>query len=394
MALLDFGLFRQPRVFFGEGKLFQLPALIGEFGSKVLLVTGAKSFRQSEDFSLLLERLSTESFWFRQYTVSGEPSPEIVDHAVADYGNTGIDVVVAIGGGSVIDAGKAISAMLLKKEPVELYIEGLPGYRAHDGSKVPFIAVPTTSGTGSEATNNAVISKVGRSGYKRSLRHPAFIPEAVLIDPKLMLDMPGWLTVSSGMDALTQLIEAFVSPFGSPYVDAVALSGLEYFSRSFIPACQAETRDIDARSGMAYAALMSGIALVNAGLGIVHGFASSIGGFVDIPHGVLCATLLGSATMENMVQLREKGCDTNRFLAKYAQVGRVLCSDPSMDDEESCFALLKKLDAWENELKFPKLGEYGVEEKDIDGIVSRTRNKSNPVELDDESMKKILKQRL
>lgn len=394
MTLLDFGLFRQPRVFFGEGKLFQLPVLIGEFGKKVLLVTGAKSFRQSEGFSLLLERLCSDSFLFRQYTVSGEPSPEIIDQAVTEYGNTGIDVVVAIGGGSVIDAGKAISAMLLKKEPVELYIEGLPGYRVHDGSKVPFIAVPTTSGTGSEATNNAVISKVGRNGYKRSLRHPAFIPEAVLIDPVLMLDMPCWLTVSSGMDALTQLIEAFVSPFGSPYVDAVALSGLEYFSESFIQVSQAETRDIEARSKMAYAALMSGIALVNAGLGIVHGFASSIGGHIDIPHGVLCATLLGAATMENMVQLRERGGDTGRFLVKYAQVGRVLCADFSMDDEESCHALLKKLDDWENELNFPKLGAFGFQEKDIDGIVSCTRCKSNPVELSDESMKKILKQRL
>lgn len=394
MPLPDFSLHRQPQVFFGPGKLQQLTALISEFGNKLLLVTGGGTLRRSGSLASLVDRIQDESFLYHHCVVDGEPSPELVDRAVEEYEKAGVEVIVAVGGGSAIDTGKAISAMLLKKEPVEHFIEGQLGYKAHDGLKVPFVAVPTTSGTGSEATNNAVISKVGQNGYKRSLRHHAFVPEVALIDPELMLDMPSSLTAASGMDALTQLLEALVSPYGSPYTDAVALNGIEHFSRSFIKACKNGVADIDARSGMAYAAFMSGIALTNAGLGIVHGFASSVGGYVDIPHGVLCATLLCSATRENIVQLHGKGEGSDHFLEKYAKAGRLLCADSSLDDDEACQALLEKLDSWQNELKFPRLGDFGIVEKDVDLIVTRTRSKSNPVELSEGSMKRILKERL
>ncbi len=390
----SFSLLSQPRVLFGRGEADILPSLIRQFGNTVLLVTGDGTLHRSGRLVSLVDAMRAEKLLCYHYTVEGEPSPEHVDRSVEQYGSAGINVVVAIGGGSALDAGKAISAMLLKNEPVERFIEGQPGYREHDGAKMPFIAVPTTSGTGTEATNNAVISHVGKNGYKRSLRHPAFIPEFALIDPELMLSLPRSLTAASGMDALTQLLESLVSPYGSPYTDAVALSGIEHFSRSFMRACENGDKDIEARGGMAYAAFMSGIALANAGLGIVHGFASSIGGYVDIPHGTLCASLLFSATRENITRLFEKGEDAAYFLAKYAKAGRLLNADSSLNTDEACHALLEKLESLQDALTFPRLGAYGIGEKDLELLVSGTRSKSNPVELSRESMRKILEERL
>lgn len=390
----SFSLLRQPRVFFGPGEIQTLSGLVREFGKKVLVVTGSSTLQRSEELFTLFDRMKSELLECHHYAIHGEPCPDLVDRAVEEYGDFGIDVVVAAGGGSALDAGKAISAMLLKKEPVERFIEGQPEYREHDGMKVPFIAVPTTSGTGSEATNNAVISRTGPGGYKRSLRHYAFVPEAAVIDPELTLTMPPGLTAASGMDAFTQLLEALVSPYGSSYTEAVALSGIEHFSRCFERACHNGAEDIEARNGMAYASFMSGIALANAGLGIVHGFASSIGGYVDIPHGQLCATLLYSATRENIVQLRQNGDRSGYFLARYAMAGRLLCGDLCFDDDAACKALLEKLGFWQDKLNFPRLRGFGIAEKDINTIASRTRSKSNPVELSGESMKKILKERL
>ena len=394
MNIVDFSLLRQPRVYFGPGRFQELPSLIREFGTTVFLVCGAVSLQRSGTLSVLTDRLTSDSLHYHLCIISGEPSPEIVDRAVSEFCDAGIEVVVAIGGGSVLDAGKAISAMLMKNEPVEWFIEGQQRFREHDGLKVPFIAVPTTAGTGSEATNNAVLSSVGKEGYKRSLRHPAFVPDIALIDPELMLTMPAALTVASGMDACTQLLEALLSPFASPFTEAVAISGIESFSRSFLPACEKGAEDIDARGGMAYAALMSGIALANAGLGIVHGFASSVGGFVDIPHGTLCSTLLSTATRENIYALREGGSGYREFLSRYARVGRILSGNDSLDDRDACNVLIDVLDSWQQELNFPLLSNFGVTEKDLDYIVSRTRCKSNPVDLDDRVMKKILQERL
>jgi len=263
----------------------------------------------------------------------------------------------------------------------------------HDGRKVPFIAVPTTSGTGSEVTNNAVISKVGPGGFKRSLRHPAFVPDAVIVDPELMLSMPPYLTAASGMDACTQLLEAYVSPFSSPVTDALALSGLERFGRSFLDACTTGGTSCAVRGEIAYAALMSGIALANAGLGIVHGFASSIGGRYDIPHGTLCATLLAEATKLNIGRLRELDA-SHPVLGKFARAGTLLSGKPSESVDEGCALLVDTLESWQETLGFPRLSAFGVREGELDGIVEITRSKSNAVPLDHDSLKFLLAARL
>ena len=389
----DFFLLPLPRIHFGPGRLSGLVSCCSTYGRNLLLVTGMQTLERSGSPATLFDEFSRNGIDCFHLKVDREPSPELIDQAVAMGRVKNFDVVVAVGGGSVMDAGKAVSAMLLQHQPVERFIEGQEGFMLHDGRKVPFIAVPTTSGTGSEVTSNAVISRVGPGGYKRSLRHPAFVPDIAIIDPELMLSAPHGLTAASGMDACTQLLEAYLSPLACPYTDAVACSGLERFSRSFVKACGDGAGDVAVRSDMAYAALMSGIALANAGLGIVHGFASSVGGLFDIPHGTLCATLLAESTRENIRQLRAKGVD-HLSLSKFAKAGEILSGAPAESVQDGCDRLVARLDELQVQLGFPRLGVFGVREPELDVIIASTRSRSNAVSLDPASMRRILSARL
>ena len=240
---------------------------------------------------------------YKLISIPGEPSPEDIDNAVKSLDNEGIDLVVGIGGGSVLDAGKAISAMMHKPESVVRFLEGV-GDMEHPGTKLPYIAIPTTSGTGSEATKNAVISKIGINGFKKSLRHDNLVPEIALIDPELTLNCPPEITAASGMDCFTQLTEAYLSDKSNEYTDALAMEGLKAIKLS-LKRCCADGQDIEARTGMSFAALTSGICLANAGLGVVHGFASSVGGMYNIPHGLVCGTLMAKSNEINVRELRK-----------------------------------------------------------------------------------------
>ncbi|WP_170181116.1 iron-containing alcohol dehydrogenase [Chlorobaculum thiosulfatiphilum] len=387
--ILEFTVLPTPRIHFGAGTLSKLPAIAAAYGRKMLLVTGRQTLRRSPVASGMLDELSRAGMEVACLEVDREPSPELIDEAAALGRETPFEVVVAIGGGSAVDAGKAISAMLLQRDPVERFIEGQPGFTPHDGRKIPFIAVPTTSGTGTEATSNAVISRVGPGGYKRSLRHAAFVPNEAIIDPELMTSAPPELTASSGMDAFTQLLEAYLSPFASPFTDAISCSGLVRFSRSFELACGSGAGDVAVRADMAYAALMSGIALSNAGLGIVHGFASSVGGLFDIPHGTLCATLLAEATRENIRQLlASEGGESG--LRKFANASRILTGASTGNVANDCGRLVELLEEWQARYAFPRLGEFGVSESDFDAIIPATRSKTNAVPLDEAAMRRIL----
>ena len=388
----DFSLLPLSAIHFGPGRFSLLAELAGTLGTNILVVTGSHALQLSGRLGILLDALRGAGLRCSHLVVDREPSPELIDRALAAYREFSIDAVLAVGGGSVLDAGKAISAMLLHRLPVERFIEGQDGFMPHDGRKVPFIAVPTTSGTGSEVTDTAVISRVGKNGYKRSLRHAAFVPDIAVIDPELMVTVSPELTAASGMDACTQLLEAYSSPFANPYTDALACSGLEHFSRSFLSVCTDRSGDSDARGNIAYAALMSGIVLANAGLGIVHGFASSVGGLFDIPHGVLCATLLAEATRENITMLRLSD-PGHPALQKYARAGEILSGAAAKEVYSGCERLLETLEKWQDLLCFPRLSRYGILPGDLDGIVSATRKKSNAVQLDDAAMKRILSNR-
>jgi len=298
-----FSLARTPHLHFGIGKISALPLAIKSFGPKVLLVTGARSFLASPYSAKIFDELHTNGFAIERYVVDREPTPVLIDSAVKKYTVFAPDAVVAIGGGSVLDAGKAISAMLPLGEPVKDYLEGVGSKPTHPGLKVPFIAIPTTSGTGSEATKNAVISEIGVQGYKKSLRHNNFVPDVAILDPSLTFNCPPSVTAASGMDAFTQLLESYLSTASNPITDALAVEGLSLISSSLIKAYQ-DGSNANARAGMSLASYLSGITLANAGLGLVHGFASSIGGLFSIPHGVICSSLMPAANKITVRKLR------------------------------------------------------------------------------------------
>jgi alcohol dehydrogenase class IV len=198
-----------PHIHFGSGKIKLLPNIIEGFGSKVLLITGKKSFIQSDHWDQLLLQFESAKIHWSHFVIDKEPTPAMVDLCTEENKNDMPDVVIAIGGGSVMDAGKAIAAMLCHDGSVKDYLEGV-GTKPPSGMKVPFIAVPTTSGTGSEATKNAVISEVGQNGFKKSLRHDRYVPDLAIVDPELTIDCPHEITAQSGMDAFTQLLESYV----------------------------------------------------------------------------------------------------------------------------------------------------------------------------------------
>ncbi len=306
---------RLPLIYFGNGKISGLPEIIRRFGATIILVTGKRSFLDSDIARILLQELEQAGIKYHSALITGEPSPEIIDYTVKRLNKEPVNAVVAIGGGSVIDAGKAISAMMHTTGSLQDFLEGV-GTKDYSGVKIPFIAVPTTSGTGSEATKNAVISRIGKNGFKRSLRHDNLVPDIALVDPGLTTSCPPEITAASGMDCFTQLTEAYLSDKSCEYTDALALEGIKAVKSSLTQAF-VNGQDIEARTGMSFAALTSGICLANAGLGVVHGFASSIGGMYNIPHGLVCGTLMASSNEVIVARLRHKN-NNLQALRKYS----------------------------------------------------------------------------
>ncbi|TXT66214.1 MAG: alcohol dehydrogenase [Promethearchaeota archaeon] len=385
-----------PRIIFGAGKLSELYELIPEFGNNVLIVTGGTSLEKSGNWDIISSNLTQKGFDFSHAFITEEPSPNRIDEIAAKYRTMNIDVIVGIGGGSVTDAGKAISAMIPYQDSIVNYLEGV-GTKKPDGKKVPYIAIPTTSGTGSEATKNAVISKVGEDGFKKSLRHDNYIPNIAIVDPELMLTCPPSITGACGMDAFTQLLEAYVSAKGNPMTNALAYSGLKYMKDNIVPACTSGSDDIGVRTAMAYGSLMSGITLANAGLGIVHGLASPIGGYFEIPHGVVCGTLLAEATKMNILKLKEKGIEGRPALMKHSEIGALMAGEEDFKKGELykyLDLLIETLEKWTNNLEIEKLSAYGIAEDDFDKIIEKASLKNNPVHLSSDDIRKILKNRL
>jgi alcohol dehydrogenase class IV len=379
-----------PRIIFRNGSLSDLPSLIKPFGTRVLIVTGKSSFMGSEKGAKFLSELRSIGVGYEIVSIESEPSPENVDMAAVVSRKSQPDVVVAIGGGSVMDAGKAIAAMIPAEGSVADYLEGV-GTREHPGTKIPFIAVPTTSGTGSEATKNAVLSRTGRNGFKRSLRHDNFIPDIALIDPELTLGTPKKITAASGMDCFTQLTEAFLSAKSSSFTDAFAIEGLRAVERALLKA-YTDGSDIDARSDMSFAALTSGICLANAGLGIVHGFASSIGGLYNIPHGVICGTLMAASNEINIKYLRKSGMNP-AALYKYAMLGEIFTGKEGKGMEYLADAFIDYLHNLTGRLQLPALAKAGIRREDLPGIASATDGKNNPVKLSQDAVLEILEKR-
>jgi alcohol dehydrogenase class IV len=382
---------RLPLIYFGNGKIKLLPGLIERYGIRILLVTDHNAFTGSSWYDELIESFRNGGISYYQISVSGEPSPELIDASVEKFRNEPFNAVVAIGGGSVLDAGKALSAMMYMEESVKEFLEGV-GTREHPGTKLPFIGLPTTSGTGSEATKNAVISEVGRNGFKKSLRHDNFVPEIAIVDPVLTVSCPENITAASGMDCFTQLTEAFLSDKANNYTDAFAREGLKAIKSSLVP-CVKDGKNLESRAGMSFAALTSGICLANAGLGVVHGFASSAGGLFNIPHGVLCGTLMASANAVNVRELRKSNSNPSA-LEKYASLGRLFLGSGPKSEDYYIDGFIQYLLRLTDELELPRLNKYGIEQKDIEMICAITEIKNNPVKLGKEYLEEIIAERL
>ena len=379
---------RTPHILFGPGSRGELGKRAAFFGNRALLVTGAFSLKASGALFKIESSLREAKMEFMSFAVQGEPSPDLIDEIVKNGRAFNPECVIAIGGGSVIDAGKAVSAMLPSGKQVKRFLEDV-GAEKPSGEKVPLIALPTTSGTGSEATANAVLGETGKNGFKKSLRHVNFVPDAAIVDPELTAGCPPSVTAACGMDAFTQLLESFVSTKASPMTDALAQSGIERVRDSLVPASSGDSKHPEAREGMAYAALMSGITLANAGLGAAHGIAGAIGGRFPVPHGVACGVLIGPVTRASINKLMS--ADTRHpMLHKYATIGHLLSNSRFDTIGNGCDKLVHCIDSWTRKLCPPSLRDYGINEQDLEDITARSINRNNPVELDRDEMKAIL----
>jgi len=366
-----FSVARVPRIEFGAG-----------YGKHLLLVTGQRSFVESSAGEWLLDELNARGFSWQHLKVDGEPTPQLVDTAVANLRRKPVDAVIGIGGGSALDAAKAIAGLLKPGNSVLDHLEGVGPELPYGGPATPFIAVPTTAGTGSEATKNAVLSLPGQ--YKKSFRDDALVAQWAIVDPDLLATCPPELIAADGMDAFTQLLESFVSTRANPITDALARSGLAAASEALLPLYGNPTPA--ARAQMAYASLVSGICLAQTGLGSVHGLAAPLGAFFPIPHGVACGTLLAAATRVNIAALRERD-PQSEALAKYDEVRRLIGAADLAD----------MLAGWQERLALPRLAQWRVTTADFPRIVANARGssmKTNPVELTDAEIGRILEERL
>jgi alcohol dehydrogenase len=400
MPIAPFSVARLPRIFFGEGCVAEIPAQVAAFGKRVLIVTGAKSFRATAHWESLLQSLRDQKTTWETLTIAGEPSPDEIDQTVKDYQNRKIEVVLGIGGGSVLDAAKAIAGILPHGNSVMDHLEGVGKGIPYKGPATPFIAVPTTAGTGSEATKNAVLSKQDKNnGFKKSFRHESLVPQVALVDPALLASCPPELLAANGMDAFTQLLESYVSINANPFTDALALSGITAFRDGFFAAWQNQDKIAaqTGRSQMAYASLLSGITLAQVGLGSVHGLASPLGAYFPCPHGMVCGTLVAEATDINIQALQERE-PNSIVLQKYAYIGAQLSYEDSKAKlpAEFCDRLVATLRNWTKQLALPKLRKYEMQSSDIDKVVANCRGgsmKTNPIVLTNAELRELLQRR-
>ena len=369
------------RIIFGAGRSAELPGLLARYGSRVLACTGGSPDRHAD----LLAGLALPTAVF---PVAGEPTVDLARAAAGAAREHRADVVAAIGGGSVIDTAKA-AAMLLGNggDPLD-YLEVIGAGRPITRPSAPCVAVPTTAGTGAEVTANAVLASPA-DRLKASLRSATMIPRLALVDPLLTVSGPAAVTAASGMDALTQCLEPFVSPRASPLSDAVAREGIRRAAAGLRRA-YADGTDVAARADMAVASVAGGMALANAKLGAVHGLAGVLGGTIAVPHGVACAALLAPVIEANVAALREAGPPDHPALARYTEAATLLTGEPTATIEDGVAWVRQTLTM----LAIPGLGAFGLVPEQAGGIAAQAQRSSsmqgNPVALATADLRAIL----
>jgi alcohol dehydrogenase class IV len=376
------------QIIFGAGTLQETRHFAPRMGNQVLVVVG-----HSEDrASFLLDILESEGLKPRVFSVPEEPTISLVQEGVAAARGAKCDLVIGFGGGSVIDAGKAIAALLTNPGDVLDYLEVIGKGRPLTNPPIPYIAIPTTAGTGAEVTRNAVLASP-EHWVKVSLRSASMLPKLAIVDPSLTHSLPPEITASTGMDALTQCIEPFVSPFANPLTDSICREGIRRAVRS-LQVAYAHSDDARAREDMSLASLCGGLALANAKLGAVHGFAGPLGGiYPRAPHGAVCGRLLPFVMEANLNALCEREPD-NPALARFEEVAQILTADPTATAIEGVKWVYKLAEV----LKIQPLAKYGVRKADFGSIVEKAARassmKGNPVKLGSNELTKILEKAL
>jgi alcohol dehydrogenase class IV len=375
------------RIIFGPGKLNQLAEQLKGRVKRLLLVRG----HASDAPARVQESLSAHGIQCTEYQIRGEPTIRMIREGVRIAGDFDSDAVMGLGGGSVLDAGKAISALATNPGDVLDYLEVVGKRQPLVNAPLRYIAIPTTAGTGSEVTRNAVI-EVPEYQVKVSLRNSSMLPWLALVDPELTYSVPPEVTASTGLDALTQLIEPFVSVKANPLTDAICREGIRHAALYLRRAYENGT-DAVAREGMSFASLMGGMALANAGLGAAHGFAGPLGGMIRAPHGALCARLLPLVMEANIRALQERA-PQHPALARYAEIAQILTGDRKAD----AFDAVGWVSFLVRKLEIPALFSYGLDRNDIPEAVEKTLKsnsyKGNPIPLSEAELTSILERAL
>jgi len=362
----SFQFYSAGRIIFGSGTFQQIGKLAAEFGKKVLVVTSQGSLRQTGVLAQLEKSLQETNCQFDYFSkVTAEPTVEMVDEGAVLARKNSYDLIIGIGGGSQIDAAKAISGLATNHGSVLDYLEGVGTGATIKLTALPCIAIPTTAGTGAEVTKNAVIAS-RKLKFKKSLRSPYLIPDIALVDPVLTQTLPPQPTAFSGMDALTQCIESYASQKSQALTDILALQGIKLGARSLLKAFQDGT-NLEAREEMAFCSLLSGLSLANAGLGAAHGLGAALGALFGISHGLACAVMLPKIMHANYETLPEK----------FAQIGEALTGQRFTSSEAAAKAGVVFIQNLANQLAIPKrLGELGIKPADIPAIVKNSGGSS------------------
>ena len=381
MMKIDFS--TSNRIIFGIGEFRKIPEYIKEWGSRVFVIRG-NSPSYGKEFFEIIEGMNLEITYF---VVGKEPDIDMLDTAVKLARQNKCDYVIGFGGGSVIDTGKAISALLNNEGDLMDYLEVVGRGLPQKNPSKPYIAIPSTAGTGSEVTRNAVID-VPDQNVKVSMRNAFMLPKIALVDPELTLDLPPQITATTGMDAFVQVIEPYVCNSPNPMVDLFCRDAIPRASENLLNAF-CDGSNMDARENMAWVSLMGGLSLANAKLGAVHGFAGPIGGMFHAPHGAICACLLPAVMQVNIENLKKMNAE-NISLNRYCEIAIWVTGDLNADvgDGPQFIENLCK------SMKIPRLHELGISKNDFSLIVEKSKHsssmKGNPTQLSDEELTRIL----
>ena len=377
------------RILYGRGVLERAGSLAADLGRRALVVTGASPARAAG----LVRALDAAGVASLRLAVPGEPTVDVVRDGIERAREAGCDLVVGFGGGSAIDTAKAIAAMLGEGGDLFDHLEVIGAGRPLGHPALPWIAIPTTAGTGSEVTRNAVLASPEHH-LKVSLRSPLMLARVALVDPALTDSLPPTVTAGSGLDALTQLVEPFTSSRATPITDAICRDGLRLAARSLLRAYEGGPGDVrPARDDMSLAALFGGLALANAGLGAAHGFAAPIGGAFTAPHGAICGRLLPAVVDVNVRALRRRAPEAGA-LGRYDEIARIVTgrADATASDAVAWLAALVEA------LGVPGLASYGITPADVPGLVERASGASsmqaNPIRLAAGELTEILERSL